>query len=224
MESPRKLRRRGESLEASLSLKASLNLSLRDLRSYDEEVLEDFVWLGVLPEDVKINKRMASTLWDIDKKEAEEILELLLEEGLLIQDLEIQFGSENLKIYRMHDLFHDIARYYLTLSHVTKKATDIPGLGLKLCEANTSLLNCYRLQTQKKGLWHTLIHDAYIHSHLTWHMEKAGQIEVIHKLLSEENENGKNGWYEALESLGLNAIFIEDVIRAWNLSEKESIH
>ena len=53
-------------------------------------------------------------------------------------------------------------------------------------------------------------------------MEKAGQIEDIHKLLSEENENGKNGWYEALESLGQNAVFIEDVIRAWNLSEKES--
>lgn len=53
-------------------------------------------------------------------------------------------------------------------------------------------------------------------------MEKAGQIEDIHKLLSEENENGKNGWYETLESLGLNAVFIEDIIRAWRLSEKES--
>ena len=53
-------------------------------------------------------------------------------------------------------------------------------------------------------------------------MEKAGEIEDIHKLLSEENENGKKGWYEALESLGQNTVFIEDVMRAWNLAEKES--
>jgi len=122
----------------------------------------------------------------------------------------------------MHGLFHDIARHYLTLSPVTKKTTDIPGLGLKLNEAHAYLLNRYQSQTQKKGLWHTLRDDVYIHSHLTWHMEKAGRIEDIHALISEENENGLNGWYEALESLGQNAVFIEDVSRAWNLSEKES--
>ncbi len=180
---------------------------MKALRSCDEEAWEDFVWLGVLPEDVKINEIMASTLWDIDKEEAGEILEGLWGEGLLIQDSKIQLGNEKLKTYRMHDLFHDIARYYLTLSPVTKKATDLPGLGLKLSEAHASLLNRYQSKTQKKGLWHTLIDDAYIHSHLTWHMEKAGQIEDIHKLLSEENENGKNGWYEALESLGTKCSF-----------------
>ena len=65
---------------------------------------------------------MASTLWDIDKEEAREILEALWGEGLLIQDSTIHLGNEKLKTYRIHDLFHDIARHYLTLSPVTKKA------------------------------------------------------------------------------------------------------
>jgi hypothetical protein len=218
LETPRIFGRGEEGLEASL------NLSLKSLRSCNEEVYKDFIWLGVLPEDVKMNERMISTLWDIDKEEAGYMLEGLWGEGLLIQDSTIQLGNEKLKTYRMHDLFHDIALYYLTLSPITKKTTPLPGLGLKLNGAHDSLLNHYQLKTKKKGLWHTLIDDAYIHSHLTWHMEKAGKIEDIHTLLCEENENGKNGWYEALESLGLNAVFIEDIIRAWNLSEKESIH
>ncbi|AKB64636.1 hypothetical protein MSMAS_1440 [Methanosarcina mazei S-6] len=218
LESPRIFGKGEEGLEASL------NLSLKALRSSNENLWKNFIWLGVFPEDVKINKKMVSTLWDIDTVEAGEILEGLWGEGLLIQGSKINLRDEKLETYRMHDLFHDIALYYLTSSPDTKKATSLPGLGVKLKEAHTFLLNRYQSQTQKKGLWHTLKDDAYIHSHLTWHLEKAGKIEDIHSLLREENENCKNGWYEALESLGLNAVFIEDVIRAWNLSEKESIH
>jgi hypothetical protein len=178
----RRLRKGEEGLEASL------NLSLKALRSCDEEAWEDFVWLGVLPEDVEINERMASSLWDIDKEEAEEILEVLWEEGLLIQDSTIKLGKEKLKTYRIHDLFHDITLHYLTLSPDTRKSSDLPGLGLKLNEAHVSLLNRYQSKTQKKGLWHTLNDDAYIHSRLTWHMEKAGKIREIHKLLSSCSE------------------------------------
>ncbi|WP_410509646.1 NB-ARC domain-containing protein [Methanosarcina hadiensis] len=218
LESPRIFGKGEEGLEASL------NLSLKALRSCNENVWKNFIWLGVLPEDVKINKKMVSTLWDIDTVEAGEILEGLWGEGLLIRSSTINLEDEKLETYRMHDLLHDIALYCLTSSPDTKKATSLPGLGVKLKEAHTFLLNRYQLQTQKKELWHTLKDDAYIHSHLTWHLEKAGKIEYIHLLLREENENGKNGWYETLESLELNAVFIEDVIRAWNLSEKESIH
>ena len=71
LESPRSLRKGEEGLEASL------NLSLKALRSFDEEVWKDFVWLGVLPEDVKINEKMASILWDIDEEKAGQILEIL---------------------------------------------------------------------------------------------------------------------------------------------------
>ena len=224
LESPRRLlRKEEENQESSLSLEASLNLSLKDLRDYDEKVLDCFIWLGVLPEDVKINEMMASTLWDTNYENAGEILEVLWEEGLLLDQCStIQLENANLKTYSMHDLFHDIALHYLTVSADTKKATAILGLGFKLEDAHSSLLSHYQSNVQKKGLWHTLINDAYIHSHLTWHMEKAGDIESIHVLLSEENENGKNGWYGALDSLGLNAVFIEDLIRAFNLAEKSS--
>ena len=217
--SPRRLRAGVEE-----GLEASLNLSLKALKCYSEEAWIDFIWLGVLPESIKINERMASTLWGIEKEEAGQILEFLWEEGLLIPDSTIQLGDEKLKTYRIHDLFHDIARHYLTYSSAVKKSTELPGLGLELNEAHASLLNRYKLKTQKKGLWHTLEDDAYIHSHLTWHMEKAGQIEGIHALLHEENKYGKNGWYETLESLGQNVVFIEDLMRAWNLSEKQSEH
>ncbi|WP_052728012.1 NB-ARC domain-containing protein [Methanosarcina vacuolata] len=216
--SPRVLGKREEGLEASL------NLSLKALRSYDEEAFLNFIWLGVLPDDIKVNEKMASTLWGIDKEEAGYVLEFLWEEGLLTQDSIIQLGNEKLKTYRIHDLFHDIACHYLTRSPNTENSTELPGLGLTLNEAHTSLLNRYQSKMQKVGLWHTLEDDAYIHSHLTWHMEKAGKIEDIHNLLIEETENGKNGWYEALESLELNAVFIEDLMKAWNLSEKNSEH
>ncbi len=95
-----------------------------------------------------------------------------------------------------------------------KNSTELPGLRLTLNEAHASLLKRYQSKMQTEGLWHTLEDDAYIHSHLTWHMEKAGKIEDIHNLLTEENEKGKNGWYEVLESLKLNAVFIEDLMRA----------
>jgi hypothetical protein len=45
-----------------LSLLASFNLSLRPL---SPEQLQQFAWLGVLPEDVMITQAMAATLWDV---------------------------------------------------------------------------------------------------------------------------------------------------------------
>ena len=212
LESPRKVRKGEESLEASL------NLSLKDLKSYDKEAWINFVWLGVLPEDTKINEIMATTLWNLNQKKTKEILELLWEEGLLTHDSENEF--EKLKTYRIHDLFHDITRYYLTLSYDENR--DDSGLGLKIKDAHNSLLNRYQAQIEKTGLWHTLKNDTYIHSHLTWHMEKAERIEDIHMLLREENENGRNGWYEVLESQGQSSVFIKDIQRAWTLSEKDS--
>jgi NB-ARC domain len=50
----RRLRKGEEGLEASL------NLSLKALGSCDEEALKYFIWLGVLPEDIKIKLRAAT--------------------------------------------------------------------------------------------------------------------------------------------------------------------
>ncbi|MDZ8261100.1 NB-ARC domain-containing protein [Nostoc sp. ChiQUE01b] len=50
-----------------LSLTASLNLSVKRM---PPEKQQHFSWLGVLPEDVNINKMMAATLWQMDKRDA----------------------------------------------------------------------------------------------------------------------------------------------------------
>jgi hypothetical protein len=46
------------------SLRACFNLSLRRLSG---EQLRRFAWLGVLPEDVRVDGRMARTLWGVSE-------------------------------------------------------------------------------------------------------------------------------------------------------------
>ena len=91
---------------------------------------------------------------------------------------------------------------------------------------HAELLKRYRGDT-RSGLWHTVVDDGYIHAHLTWHLEQAGQADEIHNLLREETPSGHNGWYETcvgaassqekrLEKL---TIFAADVRLAWRLAE-----
>jgi hypothetical protein len=93
------------------------------------------------------------------------------------------------------------------------------GLGLTKADAHGQLLEQYRAKTQG-GLWHTLSEDRYIHAHLTWHMEQAGQPEAIHGLLRETRADGRNGWYEACDAIGQPAQFVSDLGRAWRLAEE----
>ncbi|MEM6752143.1 MAG: CHAT domain-containing protein [Cyanobacteria bacterium P01_C01_bin.38] len=197
-----------------LSLIASLNLSVKRL---SEETRENFIWLGILPEDVNIAPKMTATLWDIDdERDAEDELRYFKNKALLLAGVPLPDGTPT---YRLHDLFHDLACNLLTASPKPKRKGNLPGLGITLPKAHASFLEKYRSFTDK-NLWHTLPSDGYIHQHLVWHLEKAEQVKEIHQLLAEESATGRNGWYEACEHLGQTANFVTDVARAWQLAEE----
>ncbi|MEH2185255.1 MAG: NB-ARC domain-containing protein [Nostoc sp.] len=67
-----------------LSLTASLNLSVKRM---PPEKQQHFSWLGVLPEDVNINKMMAATLWQMDKRDAAKMLQYLRNKALKLLDI-----------------------------------------------------------------------------------------------------------------------------------------
>jgi hypothetical protein len=200
---------RDEKTRKRLSLKASLNLSLKILGS---EQLQQFAWLGVLPEDVSIQPKMAATLWSIPLRQAREVLRTFRAKALLLSGVE-GLGQES--SYRIHDLMHDLARGLLT----GKGEKDIPGLDLQLQDAHGMLLDRYHQQTPA-GLWHTLTDDGYILAYLTWHMEQAGRLGDLHGLFQEVTAEGRNGWYELCEYSGQSAKFITDLGRAWKLAEE----
>jgi len=177
------------------SLRLSFRLSLEQLSSDDQEA---FAWLGVLPEDVRLNPAMAATLRNQPETESRKRLRRLRDKALLKG-----VGEEQ---YTVHDLLHIEAGLQL------KEHMSLP-------EAHAALLVRYRAQT-RDGLWHTLPDDGYIHERLAWHMEQAGQGEALHALLREETVEGRNAWYEARERLGQTVGYLADVARAWWLAEE----
>lgn len=202
-----------EAARKRLSLLASFYLSLRRL---SEEQRSAFAWLGVLPEDVTLTPAMAAILWDSsDQQEARDTLRQLRDKALLLPNLSLPDGTITC---RLHDLLHDISRKLLLDSPSPQQADGVPGLGFCMREAHAALLNRYWARTQNNQ-WSTLPDDGYLHMQLTWHMEKAGWVEELHALLREETPAGKNAWYEVRESLGQTAGFLDNVKRAWMLSE-----
>ena len=213
LEDPRH-RRKGQT-----RLEASFNLSLDALRADDESAWRAFVWLGVLPNDAAISAPMAATLWEVNEKEANDLLELLWNDALLLPGLPVKVGSSTFKGYRIQSLVQGWARRLIT--------TDQPrGLNLKLPEAHQAFLEHYRRrlkdQSPDRSSWHTLPDDGYIHTHLTWHLQKAGRANEIHALLSEETAAGRNGWFETRDRLGQASGYLDDVSKAWQLAEESS--
>jgi hypothetical protein len=198
-----------------LSLLASFNLSLRQL---SPEQLRHFAWLGVLPEDVMVTQDMAATLWAITPRQAGAILRALWSKALMLPGVK---QADQKATYRLHDLMHDLAKGLLTKpTTAAVHPEEFPGLGLTIPAAHGELLARYRAKTQQ-GQWHTLPDDGYIHAHLTWHLEKAEQPDILHQLLQETTPEGRNGWYEACERLGQTANFVTDVARAWQVAEQQ---
>ncbi|MBW4566215.1 MAG: hypothetical protein KME32_35135 [Mojavia pulchra JT2-VF2] len=194
-----------------LSLTASLNLSIQRL---SKETQEKFIWLGILPEDVTITGQMVVTLWDMDdERDAADELGYLHSKALLLSGVPLVDGTPT---YRLHDLFHDLARNLLTSPPTPKRRGDFQGLGITLAHAHATFVEKYRQKTQD-GLWHTLPNDGYIHQHLVWHLEKAQRVEDIHQLLREESETGCNDWYKVRKHLGQIDGYLNDIDRAWKL-------
>ncbi|NEP77264.1 MAG: hypothetical protein F6K39_03205 [Okeania sp. SIO3B3] len=196
-----------------LSLTALLNSSIKRLTPKRRE---NFIWLGVLPDNVTITQRMTTVLWDMDDEgNARDELEYLRSQGFLLDGVPLADGKPT---YRLNDLFHELARNLLTAPLKSRRRGGISGLSIGLTEAHGIFLEKYRRLTDNH-LWHTLPNDGYIHQHLVWHLEKAGKIGEIHGLLAEESKSGANGWYETCQHLGKTGIFINDVARAWELTE-----
>ncbi|AUB34218.1 hypothetical protein COO91_00089 [Nostoc flagelliforme CCNUN1] len=193
------------------SLIASFNLSLRSLTP---EMLQQFAWFGVLPEDVNITPAMAATLWAITPRQALTTLRSFKTKALVLPGITLN----EQQTYRLHDLMHDMAKRSLVSEPSPYQPHELPGLGLKLAEAHSQLLERYQNKTTS-GLWHTLEDDGYIYANLSWHLEQAQRVEDLHQLFEEETEKGHNGWYEACDRLGQNGIFVTDVARAWRLAE-----
>ena len=195
-----------------LSLKACFKLSLQllpgNLKTY-------FAWLGVFPEDVLLNSKMVSTLWSIDEQKAGRDLRYLRSKSLLLSGPQL---SDEMPTYRLHDLVHDLARNQLTNPIEPLQRGDLPGLGLRIQDAHSVLLDLY-LRKAETNQWHTIPDDNYIHAHILWHMEKAKRFEDIHNLLREETAESRNAWYEIRDHQGQTGGFIEDIARAWRLSE-----
>lgn len=192
-------------------LEATFALSLDALRTEDPDALKAFAWLGVLQEDAAISAPMAASLWEIDVQEADALLTMLADDALLLEGSTIDIGAKVWTSYRMHDLLHDVARRVLV-------AAAPLGLGVGLDEAHRALLRRYTARTRQKK-WSNLPFDGYIHHHLAWHMEQAGEVDGIFGLLLEADDNGQNGWYRARERLDQLAGYVDDVLRAWRLTD-----
>jgi hypothetical protein len=194
-------------------LDLSLLRSIEQLKSEEgEPAWVDFLWLGVLPEDVTVAAPMTTTLWGLaDHNEADDRLELLDSYALLKPAGRVEIDHRSWRAYQLHDAIHHLAHHLLQAP--PQQAAEPPGLGLELAAAQAQLLDRYRAKTQN-GQWHTLPDDGYIQAHLTWHMAQAGQFDRLDELLAETDTAGRNGWYQAREQQAQMAGFIEDVARA----------
>lgn len=192
-------------------LEAIFGLSLEALRAEDQEAWEAFAWLGVLPEDVTVAAPMASTLWNVDRPDAGNLLELLWNDSLLLIGSPVRIGNEEWPGYRLHDLLHDASRRLLT-------SDSICGLGHTLQEAHAFLLEHYQAFTQD-GLWHTLPNDGYIHNHLCWHLVQLGDWEALHTLVATGDTH--QCWAEARYATeGSYAGYMADLQLAWTHADE----
>ena len=202
-------RRRRDRLRET-RVEASFNMSLEYLKREDKEAWEVLIWLGVLREDVNIIAPVVATITGKTWEETDCILELLWEEALLLPGSGIEVDGRRWNGYRLHDLVHDVARRLLV-----HHGSDDPSCST-LRDAHAVLLNRYGEKCGDR--WADLRDDGYIHEHLVWHMEKAGDLVGLHALLCLETSEGRNAWYEPRYRLGQTAGYLADVRRAWRVS------
>jgi hypothetical protein len=75
-----------------------------------------------------ITQTMIATLWDMDdERDAVDELGYLHSKALLLSGVPLTSGTPT---YRLHDLFHDLARNLLTAPPSPKRFGDLQGLGI----------------------------------------------------------------------------------------------
>lgn len=155
-----------EAIRKRFSLLTSLNLSLRQLSL---EQLNQFAWLGVLPEEVSISQNIAAILWDSTTERAGKILRFFRWKGLLIAE---PYQPSQKPTYRIYESVHDVAKRLIVSNPTPTQSEDLPGLGLTLPAAHAILLDRYHSKTQDES-WHTFLEHEYIHAYYGWHLQKA---------------------------------------------------
>ena len=196
-----------ENAQRKYSLQACFNLSLKRL-THDQ--LQKFAWLGVLPEDVNLNSRMAEVLWDLKPLQAKKVL-IMLRNRSFLTDGVATIAEE--PTYRVHDLMHDMARSLIEEGILSSEP--VPPLQL----AHRQFLERYQERATDRR-WDGLPNDGYIHRHLTWHLEQANWGDELHALMSMSDDKGRNAWFEACDRLGQPAIFVDDVARGWKIADR----
>ena len=207
-----------ENEQRKYSLQACFNLSLKRLSA---EELQQFAWLGILPEDVNLSQPVASVLWDVHPVMAKRGLALLRSRSLLTDGVAT---SEGQPTYRVHDLIHAVARgliekgpLNLPIQNPKSSSAAARSAIQNLHLAHRQFLERYR-ERATDSRWDKLPDDGYIYERLIWHLEQADWVNEIHTLLGETSERG-NGWYQARERLGQTAGYISNVSRAWALAD-----
>jgi glycerol-3-phosphate cytidylyltransferase-like family protein len=196
-----------ENAQRKCSLQACFNFSLKRL---NHDQLQQFAWLGVLPEDVNLNSRMAEVLWDLKPLQAKKVL-IMLRNRSFLTDGVATIAEE--PTYRVHDLMHDMARSLIEEGILSSEP--VPPLEL----AHRQFLERYRERAANRS-WDGLPNDGYIHHHLTWHLEQANWDDELHALMSMSDSQGRNAWFEVCDRLGQPAIFVDDVARGWKIAER----
>ncbi|MBN8656001.1 MAG: hypothetical protein J0M11_09715 [Anaerolineae bacterium] len=206
----------------NLSLKASFFLSLRRL---DDQMLEKFTWLGVLPEDVVFGPKMASVLWGTSIDDAKSSLRYLYDKALILLAPAYLGVSKDVAGFRLHDLVHDLAVNLLIAPRIPKKQHELPGLGFSRHKAHIAFVEKYlgSIKNINSEKLETLPNDDYIHNNLAWHLEQSQSYPELFNLLFETNINKKNSWYTIRERMGQTSGYLDDIARAWNLSRQISI-
>jgi hypothetical protein len=203
-----------EEQQRKYSLRACFNLSLRRLQP---EQLRQFSWLGVLPEDVNLEARVASVLWDLPLLKAKKGLIDLRRRSFLTDGVAT---SEGERTYRVHDLMHDMARGLIEAGTLNSELQTLNSkIQNPLSLAHRQFLERYCERAAARR-WDELPNDGYIHRHLTWHMEQADWVDEVHALMAMSDERGRNAWFEACDRIGQPAIFVEDIARGWRLAEQ----
>ena len=114
----------------------------------EPEQQKKYLQLAVFPEDIEIPEAALQTLWDVDRYDAQELIDLLVDRSLVM-------GGKN--VLRLHDLLHD---------YISKKTENLKLL-------HRRLIDNYWKKTS--GCWSSGPNDGYFFQHLAYHLMRAGK-------------------------------------------------
>jgi hypothetical protein len=181
---------------------ACIRISVRELQKENPAVWDRFGRLGILARGALVTPQVAAVLWQTTRSDATDTLQELQSDALVRHT-----GGE---VWQLHGMVQDAAVGTLT---------DRPpeGIGLSLESAHSAFLR--DIGWSGSALAHSsFADDGYTYKHLTWHLEMAGEIAAIHKLMTEANEDGSCQWWSVLNAHEEASTFLSDLDRASRLA------